>query len=320
MRPGPTDRIRSQARFVDVAAAMQRHDGVATRRMLLRDLPRHAVDGAVRRGRVIAWLPGVLADPVLIDEPRRRWRAALLYAGGRGLLTHTSALVARRLLTSVPDGVDHISVPAGVRLKGGRHLVVHESSNLEARGDLRADGLAVASPAAAVVTSWPLLPPGTAREAAILAVRDRLVAPEQLAALTDQHTRLAGRAELLRLCGLLALGAHSEFEIWGLAEFLPPDLLARSQAQFPIRARGRTFFADRGFEEEKVAYELDGIRWYDRPQQRERDRQRDAAVASEGWQTLRVSWRRAHRDPRGCIDELRQVLAVRRRQLGLPPR
>lgn len=302
---------------MDVDEAMAAYDGVARRDQLLRSMPRHRIDGALRTGRLVRCLPGVLADPWLIDDPGRRLRAAVLYTGGRGALSHTTALWTRGL-HDAPEcgGVDHVTVPAGVRLVGGPALRIHESGSLAGEPRNTRGGLPVVGVERAVATSWPLLPADERRAAAILAVRDRCTTADRLRGWVDPRSRLPGRAELLRLCALLGDGAHSEFEIWGLEHFFDADLRRRSTAQLRVEVGGRCYFLDRAFEAELVDVELDGTRWHDRPEQRERDHVRDAALASIGWVTVRLSWRRAHDATEATRAELRAILGTRRRQLA----
>jgi very-short-patch-repair endonuclease len=79
-----------------------------------------------------------------------------------------------------------------------------------------------------------------------------------------------------------------------------------------LTAQGRRYRVDLGFEEERVAVEMDGERWHSTPQQRERDRRRDAALAAIGWVVLRLSHDRLHRDVGGCRSDVLAALAARR--------
>lgn len=78
-----------------------------------------------------------------------------------------------------------------------------------------------------------------------------------------------------------------------------------------------TIYLDRYFEEERLAVELDGAAFHGSPGQRERDIRRDAALAAIGIQVIRFSHQRLFADPEGVRRELLQILAARRRQLGL---
>ena len=297
---------------------MARFDGVAARRELLRVVPRQAVDQAVRRGRLLIWLPAVLADPFLIDDPDRRRRAIQIYTGGRGAISHTSALELWGLLgAGGGDVVDHVTVPAGVRLRGCRRLVIHQSGDMATLSPRCRNGLQTVSLEAAIATSWPILSPQERRAPAIVAVRERLTTPERLRSLVDRLPRLASRAHLMRLCDVLGQGAHSEFEIWGVEHLFGRELLAASRGQLRVQVGRRVYFIDRGLEAERLAFELDGTRWHDRPEQRARDQRRDIALATKGWQTIRLGYRRLHAEPAAVREELRRIVQARRLQLGI---
>jgi very-short-patch-repair endonuclease len=57
---------------------------------------------------------------------------------------------------------------------------------------------------------------------------------------------------------------------------------------------------------------LDGYRFHSGRVQRERDMQRDAALAAAGWLTLRFSHARLHSDVEGCRRDTLAALAARR--------
>jgi hypothetical protein len=296
---------------------MERYGGVARRRDLLQHLPRHRIDTALRSKRLSNPLPGVLIDGWLVDDDATWLRAVGRYVEGRGALSHTTALSVRGVLPR--PAVDHVTTRRGLRLTGNERLVVHEAVAGSPGRVVRRSGLPVIDLESAVLTAWSLLPVAERRAPAIVAVRERMTTAARLLERLDGMPRLAGRSEQRSLLDALAGGAHSEFEIWGVEHFFPPDLLARSRGQLRVRANGRVCYLDRGFEEEMVGVELDGTTYHDRPEQRERDRRRDAALAALGWLIVRLSYYRALHEPEAALAELRQVLAMRRRQFGLPP-
>ena len=76
-------------------------------------------------------------------------------------------------------------------------------------------------------------------------------------------------------------------------------------------------YLDRLYDGAMVNVELDGAAYHGEPGQRERDLRRDAALAALGFVTVRFSHLRLHADPDGVRAQLVEVLAVRRRQLGV---
>lgn len=93
-----------------------------------------------------------------------------------------------------------------------------------------------------------------------------------------------------------------------------PDF-ARLRRQLPVQVGQRTVYLDLADEATMVAIELDGAAYHDDALARERDRRRDALLATLGWVTLRFSSRRLHRDAEAVRHETRQTMAVRRAQL-----
>lgn len=89
---------------------------------------------------------------------------------------------------------------------------------------------------------------------------------------------------LLHLLELVAGGCESELEIWGVTRVLPgpPQLPARVQ-QHPVRLEdGRLVRLDASYPEARVAVELDGPAFQGSRVARERDLDRDSALAALG--------------------------------------
>jgi very-short-patch-repair endonuclease len=174
------------------------------------------------------------------------------------------------------------------------------------------DGLPVVEPAVAVVRSWPMLPASERRAPAVAAVRDRLVAPSGLRAVAERAVGLEDRRGLLTLIGLLEAGCESELEIWGFLDVFDVPGLRHGVRQRLVSVRGTSYRLDLAFDEERVALELDGYAFHSTRRQRERDMQRDAALAAIGWLTVRFSHERLHNDVAGCRRDALAALAARR--------
>lgn len=127
---------------------------------------------------------------------------------------------------------------------------------------------------------------------------------------------LAGRTALRRLLHLVATGCHSELELWGYENVFDHPSLPRAAAQFRVTDGRRVAYLDRAYEGEMVDVELDGNAHHSSITDIERDRRRDAWLARLGWLTIRFSRARLHRSPDDARAELRDVLAMRRRQLA----
>jgi very-short-patch-repair endonuclease len=151
------------------------------------------------------------------------------------------------------------------------------------------------------------------RAPAITAVRNGLIRSDDLAAEACAAHGLAGRAELRQFVQQLVLGCESELELWGYLHVFDVPGLRHGVRQLPVEVRGRRYRLDLGYEAERVAVELDGHRFHSSRAQRERDLERDAALAAVGWITLRYSHERLHEDVFGCRRDTLAVLANRRR-------
>lgn len=284
--------------------------GVASREQLLTVLSRSRLDHEVARGHLSTPFPRAYCRPWDAEYRPVRERAALVSVGQPAALSHLTALRRWGLTVAESDQV-HVTVPIG-RHPIGRApgLVVHRT-RVPTRVR-RTDGLATVAPAVAVTRSWPLLPGHDRRGPAIEAVRRRLVTPAALCAAVDRASGMPGRSALLRLAGLLAAGCESELEIWGFLGVFDTAGLDHAVRQRVVPVGGRTYRLDLAYEQEQVAVELDGERYHSTREQRERDRRRDAALASIGWLTLRFSHERLHTDVPGCRRDTLRALAARR--------
>jgi very-short-patch-repair endonuclease len=180
------------------------------------------------------------------------------------------------------------------------------------------DGLPVTCVQRALVDCWGR-PDGVARTdlraAAIGAVRTRLCRPRDIAAELARQARAPGGGALSELVRLLAEGCRSELEIWGCLHVLRGPGMPAFRLQRPIEVAGRTFYLDAACEESKLAVELDGAAWHGSRRQREGDIERDAVLATVGWQTLRFGYRRLTSAPENCR---RQIIAVHEARVGIP--
>jgi very-short-patch-repair endonuclease len=298
----------------EVDEVLARTGGVASRSALLRVLTRNEFDHEVRSGHLVAPFPRTYCRPWDQDHPPIRERAALVSVGQPAAISHLTA--QRRWGLTTPGSEQlHVTTPIG-RHPIGRApgLTVHRT-RVPTRVRMVA-GLPTVEPAIAVVRSWPLLQVADQRAPAIEAVRTGLVQAAELRAAAERAVGMPGRSRLLRLTGLLAAGCQSELEIWGhLGVFSIPGL-DHGARQKVIRAGDASYRLDIAYDQERVAVELDGERYHGTREQRERDRRRDAALASIDWVTLRFSHARLHGDVAGCRRDTLRTLAARRHRFA----
>jgi hypothetical protein len=214
-----------------------------------------------------------------------------------------------------------VTVPRGRRVRTSRWLRVHRSDR--AFAVVRARGLPATSVPRSLIDTWGDAYrakarrgyDGVVRAAVIRATRERGTTVSAIRAELDLRPQLAGRAALRQLLQDIADGSQSELEIFGARHVLAVPGLPTCQRQCEVRlAGGNRVFLDAAWPEVKVAVELDGAAFHGSQEARERDLQRDAALAALGWVVLRFSYRQVMRDPAGCRA---QIAAVYRQRLGM---
>ncbi|MEO9137535.1 MAG: DUF559 domain-containing protein, partial [Jatrophihabitans sp.] len=157
-------------------------------------------------------------------------------------------------------------------------------------------------------TSWPLLSGPDRRAPVIAAARRGLVSAARLVHEVETSWWLEDVRSLRELVSLLVAGCESELELWGYTDVFNVRGLDDAVRQRVVHVAGKTYRLDMAYEEEMLAVELDGRAFHASTQRWEKDIARDLAVATIGWQTIRLSHSRLVGDVAGCR---RDVLAVR---------
>jgi very-short-patch-repair endonuclease/predicted transcriptional regulator of viral defense system len=296
---------------IDVVAAVGER-GWITRPELLTSVSRQTVDVWVARGKLVRLQPGVFALPSAAGH----WRpciAAALAVRKAGVASHVTALALWELIEH-PPGPVHLTVDLNQSWRGTTGVIVHRSAGVDAERR-RVDGLSVTSVERSLVDAWGRPAPlrrQDVRTAMISAVRRRMCMPRDLQFELGRRPRLAGRAELARLIGLLADGCQSELEIWGCLQVLRAPGMPAFVQQRRVVVNGEAFLLDAAYDEVKLAVEMDGAAWHASRQQRERDIRRDALLATIGWQTLRFGFNRMTTAAEACRRDIRAAYEARR--------
>ena len=281
-------------------------DGVQRLAVLAARTSSSSVTRWLGAGRLVRPLPHVAVLP----ECAQRWRTRAVAAAlsTDGVLSHHTALTVHGLAGEA-DQV-HVSIDARRRAPGRvRQVTVHRVTELSGT---RRDGLVVTPPARTLVDAWGqansgkpgLRYPHVARAAVITAVRERRTGIAAIRRELDRRPELAARAALTGLLQLVAGGAQSELEIWGVQHVLDvPGLPPCRQQHRVVLPRGVAVL-DAAWPEVRLAVELDGAAFHGSAAARERDLRRDAALAALGWVTIRFSYRRLTQEPAACRDEI----------------
>lgn len=300
----------------ELSAVLRAGRGLFTREQLLAAADHNVLDRAVARGSVVRLLPRVYSTPAGALDQRIRLRAALAFAGPNAALSHLSSASIWRIRAPESQHV-HVLTPRTADHRTTNFVVVHRHPSADIPQDLLAHsaGMPAVRPAPTLVDCWALLDRGHRREVVITAVRDGRVSPDDVRRLAEERPLLRGRRELIDLADQLHAGAHSELEIFGLRRVFDHPSLPRARRQFLVVVGGSRYFLDLAWPELKLAVELDGAAHHGSRTQRERDVRRDAALATAGWQVIRVTYARVTNDPDDVRQDLATIIAARRSQL-----
>ncbi|HSJ26202.1 MAG TPA: DUF559 domain-containing protein [Longimicrobiales bacterium] len=301
-----TPRRRPDDVVTDTIAAPQKC--VVTRAQLLQaGMTSHAIDHAVRRGRLIPLYRGVYqVGPVL--APWGRELAAVLACGHGAVLSHRSAAVLWGMLPTEPDGPVDVTVPGPrrVRLAGVRLHRVDVPLATTERG--KREGLPVTSPARTLIDLAATASAGDLRRALDNAEQARIIVVRSLLRWIGRY---AGRRGVARLKALLpATGSRhltrSQFE----RTFL--RLLRKYGLPLPrtnVTVLG--YVVDCYWEELGLIVELDGYHVHGTRRAFDADRRRDLALAAAGKRVLRISWTQLETRPEMTMAQVAQALVMR---------
>jgi putative AbiEi antitoxin of type IV toxin-antitoxin system/uncharacterized protein DUF559 len=299
---------RSAARGADwsIAAFAHRQHGVVARSQLLdAGLTGHAIDHRVRRGRLHLVHRGVYAVGHGLLTAEGRWMAATLAAGPKAVLSHRAAASAWLLMRSSHlevTGTVHRSRP-GIQIYRSR-LPAEETTTLR--------GIPLTTVPRTLLDLAAVLPAHqverAANEAQYRGHRDRL----SLADMVERYPRRHGIGTIKQILARFQAGTtitRSELESRFL-DFLRTTGLPLPSLNTWLHLRDRWIECDCVWQDQRLVVELDGHAAHHTTTAFERDRARDRALTTNGWRTVRVTWRQLHQEPEGLAADLRRILAV----------
>jgi very-short-patch-repair endonuclease len=241
--------------------------------------------------------------------------AAVLAAGPGTVLSHRSAGQLWGLL-AIEGGPVEITRPGGPRT---RHpgLSAHESE-LAADEVESADGIPVTAPSRTLFDLAGVLSKRRLERAMNEAEVRRLLGRVSLPELLERHPARRGAVNLRTLLAERnPIGVtRNEFEETFLA-LLDASDLPRPRLNADLALRGRFFEIDCLWREPRLAVELDGRAVHGSRRAFESDRERDRILLSEGWSTMRVTWRQLRDEPHAIASDLRGLLSGR--AVNCPP-
>ena len=288
-----------------VAEVVRRAGGRAETGLLLQRVPRRALQRALREGDVVHAARGVYALPELPPA-----RAVAVRA--RGVLSHASAASHYGLKMVAAPGAVHVTVPHGRRpepIDGVRHHYRTLSPD-----DVTRWG--VTTPLRTVLDCAAVMPFREALAVADSALRDDLVLPDELraGAAVLQGPFSAGPKRV----ALLADGrAANPFESALRAVLLDAGITA-FVPQVTVRATQTTARVDLADERLRLVVEGDSYTFHGGRAAFSRDCRRYDELVRARWTVLRFTWEHVMFDDAWLVDVVRDVVAWRREELGLP--
>lgn len=271
-----------------------RQHGVITRRQLREcGLSDRTVSAWVAAGRLHRVHRGVYALGHAALSREGRWMAAVLAAGPGAVLSHRSAAHLYGLITRSPSLADVTTSRGGRRTRG---IAIHRTRKLEEHEVTRRNGIPVTSVERTVVDLADVATRRTVERAAGQAEMAYGITPSPI----------NGRRGARWLRGAPDR-SRSELER-AFVKLCRREGLACGEQN--VRVAG--FEVDFLWREQRLVVELDGWRYHRTRQAFERDRERDQALAREGFGVLRFTHRQVTERGGDVALTLRAALASRR--------
>ena len=294
---------------------VSRQNGLVTRAQLRKaGWHRHRIEHSVQRWRVV--LPEVyLTTPDEIDSHVRGHAALLRWPDA--LLSHTTA--ARYLgwpvldeLPAWPRWLVHESWPSDPevhvtcerRLRSPEGFVCHQASPgpavyvREVRITEHVRTLLDVASSAPLPIALPIIDAAAHMEPRLL---------DQLALEADRRGGQRGIARAQRAIHLASSLAESPLETL-LRLLIALAGLPAHEVQLPVRAGGKTYFADLGYREQRLVLEADGRDHHSERRKVAADMVRHNAMVGAGWRVLRFTWAQVVYQPDLVIGAIRQAL------------
>ena len=251
---------------------------------------------------------GVYAVGHSVLGVRGRWMAAVLACGQGAALGYTSA-GALWNLQRTSSGPAHVVVP-GSAGRGRSGIRVHRHPGLTPGELTTRERIPVTTPARTILDLAATVGDRRLKHALDQAEIQELTDYPALDALARAHARHRGAARLRRLLDTYEAGTartRSDLEI-AFLELCERHGLPRPLVNEEL-ATGLT--VDFVFARQRVAVEADSWRWHRGRTAFERDRARDAILATKGYRTLRFTDRQIENDPRTVARALAAALTAR---------
>jgi very-short-patch-repair endonuclease len=264
-------------------------------------LGRGAIEHRVKRGLLHRVHRGVYRWGVPSDEPWTRARAAVLACGDDSIATHHAALGLYGLRPHPAGPIDVTVVGRRVRREGVR---VHSVASMHEADARRLRGIAVSSPARALLEVSPELSPRDLASAVEQAQVRKLVSKRDIAAAIARSRQRAGVPALRALLDEPAFTRSK-------AERLVVRLVRAARLPEPaFNAYAEGFEVDALWRRERVALEFDSYEFHATRAAFERDRRKTAALTRAQYVVLRTTWYELRREPYALVARTAEALVL----------
>jgi very-short-patch-repair endonuclease len=273
-------------------------------------LSKSAVQHRVRDGR-LRWLWwGVYLVGPAPPHPLSLAHAASLTPGTDGCISHGWAFFVWGVIGSPSLPVD-VTVTSGSRDGRPGNVVVHRSTILEPRDVTTRHGIAVTTPARALLD---VAPGATMHELERLfsdAQVAKILTEPQLTELLNRSGRHKGAAKLR------ALMHEAPGVTLSRAERILRRLLRDAGLPQPITNHPiGPYKADFAWPEQKLIVEFDSFGAHGNRRAFHHDRRRNAQLTAWGWSVLPVTWEQLREEPMAVVARIASALAMRRTAPG----
>lgn len=300
---------QADAKSIDIDSligelAAAQHGVVARRQLVAPGASAHRVKSRVLSGRLRPIHRGVYQVGPVAGRFAREMAAALA-CGPDVVVSHRSAGAMWEMLPSAGSTVPvELTTCADnpIRRPG---LVVHRTLRLDTGEVTDLEGVPITTPARTLLDLSAVPNLRELEQALARAERSEPLSRTDLAYVVARRRRRPGANALRALLsdGVIPAMARSEAE----ERFL---LLVR-KAQLPppetnVRVHG--FEVDFFWRPQRVVVEIDGFAYHGSPLSFEGDRRRDARLAAQGMQVIRVTWRQLTNEPETVLVRLAQTL------------
>lgn len=297
---------------------LRANDGLFTHsHMKLCGITRSQLRTKIRNGTWREYLPGVFVADAFPITPERRLRATMLYCGPNHALAGPTA-ASFLGFWDLWDENSPVHVTVDRRMNSTSSVIegvtLHRTSRLEEDDLIEKSGLLATRPTRTLID---LCEYGT--DADVVVLFADLEQKGMLNSLRRQMERLRAGRDLSLLDELLARTLLRRGPVDSPGEAIADHIFCSAgfipARQYRVRAEGDGYRFDFAFPELRLAFEADGYK--DHRNKYYADRDRDAAVAADGWLTIRITWPQLM-NPAALRDRLIRIITRRAEQLGVP--